>query len=118
MSALPNTCSGMHGHCQNHHIYLLFPLSFPFPSFPSLLFLSFPHLYSPHHPQSCQPCILVYMVYYIYYPCAVLTPSLIGYSCSLPSHLSFSLTLVYLLYIRTIHSKGMRGNLLLSDPLP
>ena len=44
--------------------------------------------------------------------------SLIGYSCSLPSHLSFSLTLVYLLYIRTLHSKGMRGNLLLSDPLP
>src|SRR5260370_32770124 len=47
--------------------------------------------------------------------------SLIGYSCSLlslPSHLSFSLTLVYLLYIRALHSKGMKGNLLLSNPLP
>src|SRR5260370_23191922 len=44
--------------------------------------------------------------------------SLIGYSCSLPSHLSFSLTLVYLLYIRTLHIKDIRSNLLVSCPLP
>src|SRR5260370_4536404 len=119
MSALPNTCSGMHGHCQNHHIYLLFP--------PSFLLFSFSLSPISIHLIILNPASHVYQ-YAWYITCithvlclphiANSITSLIVYSCFLPSHISFSLTLVYLLYIRTIHSITMTGNLLLSDPLP